>query len=386
MKKTNFTDNAPGKLIKTMRGYAAFVPNPLPPEIAWSNKLLAALSRADRSLVRLAEVGNAFPVPHVVMRPFVRKEAVLSSQIEGTRTSFQGLLSFEAGQLSLFGDLEDIREVQNYVQAIDYGLERLKTLPLSTCLIREIHGILMKGVRGEMMTPGEVRHSQNWIGRPGATLEAARYVPPPVDEMQQCLADLERFIHGDADLPPLLRVGLIHYQFEAIHPFLDGNGRVGRLLVTFLLVAWGLLSQPLLYLSNFIEANRHEYYDRLLAVSQKGEWEAWLLFFLDGVYSQAEDASKRILRLQELRLQYHARFAYERNHEKLERMADYLISTPITSITQAQEKLDMGSYTTIQRYIEKLESLGILREVTGKGRNRVYRAEQILKVLEEQII
>jgi len=385
MKKTNFTDNAPGRLIKTMRGYAAFVPNPLPPEIAWSNKLLSALSRADRSLVRLAEVGNAFPVPHVVVRPFVRKEAVLSSQIEGTRTSFQGLLSFEAGQLSLFADLEDTREVHNYVQAIDYGLERLKTLPLSTRLIREIHGILMKGVRGEMMTPGEVRRSQNWIGRPGATLEAARYVPPPVDEMHQCMSDLECFIHADAELPPLLRVGLIHYQFEAIHPFLDGNGRVGRLLVTFLLVAWGLLSQPLLYLSNFIEANRQEYYDRLLAVSQKGEWEAWLLFFLDGVYSQAEDASKRILRLQELRVQYHVRFANERNHEKLERMVDYLISTPITSISQAQEQLDMGSYTTIQRYIEKLESMGILREVTGKERNRIYRAEQILIILEEHI-
>ena len=386
MKKNNFTDNAPGKLIKTMQGYVAFVPNPLPPEIAWSNKLLAALSKADRSLVRLAEMGNAFPVPHVVVRPFVRKEAVMSSQIEGTRTSFQGLLSFEAGQLSLFGDLEDTREVHNYVQAIDYGLERLKTLPLSTRLIREIHGILMKGVRGEMMTPGEVRRSQNWIGRPGATLEAARYVPPPVDEMHKCLSDLERFIHEDADLPPLLRVGLIHYQFEAIHPFLDGNGRIGRLLITFLLVAWGLLSQPLLYLSNFIEANRQEYYDRLLAVSQKAEWETWLLFFLDGVYSQAEDAIKRILRLQELRLQYHARFANERNSEKLERMVDYLISTPITSISQAQEQLDMGSYTTIQRYIEKLELLGILREVTGKERNRVYRAEQILKVLEEQNI
>ena len=385
MKKTDFSNNAPGDVIKTLKGYLAFLPAPLPPDVVWSNKLLASLSRADRSLARLAEVGNAFPVQHIIVRPFIRKEAVLSSQIEGTRTSFQELLSFEAGQLSLFSGMEDTREVHNYVQALNYGLERLETLPLSIRLIREIHGILMQGVRGELLTPGEVRRSQNWIGRPGATLDAARYVPPPVDEMHECLSDMERFIHADSDLPPLLRIGLIHYQFEAIHPFLDGNGRVGRLMITFLLVAWDLLSQPLLYLSNFIESNRQEYYDRLLAVSQQGEWEAWLMFFLDGVHAQADDASQRISRLQELRLNYRAQFVDDRSREKLEHMIDYLISVPITSISQAQESLEMGSFTTIQRHIEKLESLGIVREVTGKERNRIYRADQILKVLEELI-
>jgi Fic family protein len=294
-------------------------------------------------------------------------------------------LSYEAGQLSLFGDPQDTLEVHNYVRALDYGLERLETLPLSLRLIREIHGILLQGVRGELMTPGEVRRSQNWIGRPGATLAQSRYVPPPANEMHNCLSHLERFSHQDSELPPLLRVGLIHYQFEAIHPFLDGNGRVGRLLVTFLLVAWRLLSQPLLYLSSFIEANRQEYYDRLLTVSQKGEWEAWLLFFLEGVRSQAEDASQRITRLQTLRLEYRELFATDRSREKLARMVDYLISSPITSIPQAQESLEMGSYTTIQRYIEKLTALSIVREVTGKSRNRIYRADQILKVLEEHI-
>lgn len=384
MKKTDFSKKAPGKVIKTLQGYLAFVPAPLPPDIEWSAKLLAALSKADRSLARLAEVGNAFPAPHVVARPFIRKEAVLSSQIEGTRTSFQELLSYEAGQLSLFGNLEDTREVHNYVQALDYGLERLETLPLSIRLIREIHGILLRGVRGELMTPGEVRRSQNWIGRPGATLNEARYVPPPPDEMHECLSALERYIHDESELPSLLRIGLVHYQFEAIHPFLDGNGRIGRLLVTFLLVAWGLLSQPLLYLSNFIEINRQEYYDRLLAVSQKGAWDAWLMFFLDGVYSQAEDASQRIANLQELRAQYQKKFATERTRENLSHLVDYLISAPITSISQAQEALDMGSFTTIQRYIEKLESLGIVREVTGKGRNRIYQADQILKILDDR--
>ena len=385
MKRSDFSKNAPGKVVNTLRGYLAFIPAPLPPEMTWTNKLLAALSQADRSLAYLAEVGNAFPVPHVVARPFVRKEAALSSQIEGTRTSFETLLSYEAGQLRLFGDLEDAREVHNYVLALDYGLERLERLPLSMRLIREIHGIMLQGVRGGPMTPGEVRHSQNWIGRPGATHEQARYVPPPVNEMHQTLSDLERFIHQDSELPPLLRIGLVHYQFEAIHPFLDGNGRIGRLLITFLLVVWGLLAQPLLYLSNFIEANRQEYYDRLLAVSQKGEWEAWLLFFLEGVRSQAEDASERIIRLQTLRHKYREQFATDRSREKLGRMVDYLISTPITTISQAQASLNMGSYTTIQRNIEKLAALGIVREVTGKSRNRIYRADQILKVLDERI-
>jgi Fic family protein len=321
----------------------------------------------------------------VVVRPFIRKEAVLSSQIEGTRTTFQELLSYEAGQLSLFQDVEDTHEVHNYVRAIDYGLERLKTFPLSIRLIREIHEILMQGVRGEHMTPGEVRRSQNWVGRPGATLEKARYVPPPPEEMHKCLSDLEKFIHSDSDLPALLRIGMIHYQFEAIHPFLDGNGRVGRLLVTFLLVAWGLLSQPLLYLSNFIDINRQEYYDLLLAVSQKGTWEAWLLFFLEGVHSQALDASHRISRLENLRSSYREMFAKDRSRETLETLVDYLIGSPITSITQAQEALNIGSFNMIQRNIEKLEALGIVREVTGNKRNRIYHAEEILKVLEERL-
>jgi Fic family protein len=386
MKKSDFSNNAPGIVVNTLQSYLAFIPDPLPPDLLWSNKLIAVLSQADRSLARLEEVGKAFPLPHVVVRPFVRKEAVLSSQIEGTRTSFEALLSYEAGQLSLFGDLEDAREVHNYVRAMDYGLKRLETLPLSMRLIREIHAILLQGVRGEIMTPGETRRSQNWIGRPGATLESARYVPPPINQMHDCLSDLERFIHQNSQLPPLLRIGLIHYQFEAIHPFLDGNGRIGRLLITFLLVVWGLLNQPLLYLSNFIEANRQEYYDYLLSVSQKGEWEAWLLFFLEGVRSQAEDACQRINLLQTLRLTYHQQLATDRSRKNLRRMVDYLISTPITSITQAQKSLEIGSYTTIQRYIEKLAALGIVREVTGNSRNRIYRADQILNVLEDRFL
>lgn len=384
MKTSDFTAKAPGKVIKTLRGYRAFVPDPLPPNVAWSNRLLAELSKADRSLAKLAEVGNSFPVPQALMRPFVRKEAVLSSRIEGTRTSFEELLSYEAGQLRMFEDTNDAKEVHNYVRAMDYGLERLATLPISMRLIREIHGILMQGVRGEQLGPGEVRRTQNWIGPPGATLETARFVPPPVEEMHDCLGDLERFIHEESELPPLVRVGLIHYQFETIHPFLDGNGRIGRLLVAFLLVSWNLLARPLLYLSNYFEANRQEYYDRLLAVSQRGEWEAWLAFFLEGVRSQADDAARRIVRLQDLRATYSKRFANERGQARLQQMVDYLIGTPITSITQAQEATGLGSFTTVQRYIAKLEALGIVQEITGQGRNRIYRAGEILRALEEQ--
>lgn len=383
MKASDFTVKAPGKVVKALRGYQAFVPDPLPPNVAWSNRLLAELSRVDRSLAKLAEVGNSFPVPQALMRPFVRKEAVLSSRIEGTRTSFEELLSYEAGQLKMFEDPNDAKEVHNYVRAMDYGLERLATLPISMRLIREIHGILMQGVRGEQLSPGEVRRTQNWIGPPGATLETARFVPPPVEEMHECLRDLEQFIHEESELPPLVRVGLIHYQFETIHPFLDGNGRMGRLLVAFLLVNWNLLARPLLYLSNYFEANRQEYYDRLLAVSQRGEWEAWLTFFLEGVRSQAADAARRIVRLQDLRTTYSKRFANERSRVKLQQMVDYLISTPITSITQAQEATGSGSFTTVQRYIEKLEALGIVQEVTGQGRNRIYWAYEILRAMEE---
>lgn len=382
MKTTDFNKNAPGKVIKTLEGYYAFIPDPLPPQLEWSNKLLGSLALAERSIATLEEVGKAFPVPHIVARPFIRKEAVLSSQIEGTRTTFQELLTYEAQQLSLFGDVEDRQEVQNYVHALDYGLKRLETLPISIRLIREIHGILMKGVRGEGMTPGEVRRSQNWIGRPGAILEEARFVPPPVSEMHDCLSDLEKFIHQESDLPSLIKVGLIHYQFETIHPFLDGNGRIGRLLITFLLVVWNLLSQPLLYLSLFIEKNRTEYYDRLFDVTRKGNWEAWLLFFLDGVHEQADDAVNRIQALQKLRLEYKKLFSKDRSRENLSAMVDYFISTPISSIKQAIEATNLGSFVTVQGYIEKLEKLGVLREVTGKARGRIYSADKILRVLE----
>jgi len=383
MKKTDFSNKAPGKLIKTTQGYYAYIPNALPPEIEWTPRLINHLTQAERSIARLEEVGQAFPVPHVLVRPFIRKEAVFSSQIEGTQTTFQNLLHYEAKQLTFLVEAPDAHEVQNYVKALDYGIERIKALPMSMRLIKEIHAILLKGVRGELSTPGEIRRSQNWIGRPGATLENARYVPPPADEMKDGLSALEKFIHEDSDLPALIRIGLIHYQFEAIHPFLDGNGRIGRLIITLLLTTWHVLTQPLLNLSIFIERNKTEYYDRLLGISLKGQWEEWLSFFLNGVHEQAQDAVLKINALQTLRVKYQQLFSNDRNRDKLGEVVNYFISTPISSISQAQQNTNLGSYTVIQRYFDKLLHYGVLEEITGGRRNRVYQATEILRILEE---
>ena len=234
----------------------------------------------------------------------MRREAVLSSRIEGTRATLAELYTYESTQLSFLELGDDVREVHNYVTALDYGLERLKTLPISLCLIREIHEKLMHSVRGGNLTLGEFRRTQNWIGPAGSTIMTATYVPPPVDEMNQALGDLEKFIHMGTDVPVLARAAMIHYQFEALHPFLDGNGRVGRLLMALLFTEWNILSQPLLNLSVYFERYRQEYYDNLLAVSQRGGWEVWLRFFLRGVSSQAQDSLVRMQRLEAIRTKY----------------------------------------------------------------------------------
>lgn len=381
MHPNDFSSTAAGRALRTARGYWAFIPNPLPPHINWTTALISALSEAERNLGRLASLANTLPSPHLLTRPFIRREAMFSSRIEGTRASLADLYHYEAAQLSFFEDTTDVREVHNYVRALDYGLERSQSLPVSLRLIREMHGILMKGVRGEHLTPGEFRRSQNWIGPPGSTIESATIVPPPVDEMYPALDALEKFIHAHSEIPQLVRAGLIHYQFEVIHPFLDGNGRAGRILVALLLIEWGLISQPLLYLSAFFESHRLEYYDRLLAVSQHGEWENWLFFFLRGISSQSLDAIGRIERLGTLRAVYRDRLGSERAASRLLKTLDVLFERPILSIRQLQEALGVP-YHTAQRYVKRLEEIGILKEITGQARNRLYRAEKILQMYE----
>jgi len=380
----DFSSNSSGHIVRTPQGYWAFLPNPLPPDLQWSPGLIALLSEADRSLGELAGLGRSLLNPHLLVRPFIRREAVLSSRIEGTQASLTDLYTYEAVQMSLFEIAGDVREVQNYVRAMEYGLERLETLPVSLRLIREIHAQLMEGVRGDHWNPGEFRHTQNWIGPQNSTLENATFVPPPPDEMLQALTRLEAFLHASSDLPPLIRLGLIHYQFEAIHPFLDGNGRVGRLLSSLLLCAWGLLPQPLLNLSAYFEANREAYYDHLIQVSQKGMWLEWSGYFLQGVKSQAGDAVQRIRRLHDLRERYRAKFQTSRAAARLLQVIDFLFEKPVLTIQQVAASLDVH-YPSAQRYVKHLEAEGILSETTGRARDRVYRADEILHAIEAPI-
>ena len=381
MDPKDFQNQEAGKVIRTQTGFWVYLPHPLPPDITWSLSLVSALSNAERDLSRLATLVGNFPFPRLLIQPFIRNEAVISSRIEGTRASLEDVYTFETAQLSFLEQTNDVREVYNYVRAMDYGLERLKTLPVSLRLIREIHEKLLENVRGGSLNPGEFRRSQNWIGPTGSTPSTAPYVPPPVEEMHQALDALEKFIHVDTQIPPLVRVGMIHYQFEAIHPFLDGNGRVGRLLIALLLCEWGLLPQPLLNLSTYIEHYRQEYYDLLLAVSQKGAWESWLEFFLRGISEQSQDGVFRMQCLRDLRTKYQIIVDKDRNPERMSTVMDFLFTRPILSVRQASDGLGIP-FKTARDYIEKLEQAGILREITGHARNRIYQSDEILKAVQ----
>ena len=382
MNLAEFRNSPSGKLVKTKAGYWAFVPNPLPPPIVWSDDLVTMLSEADRAIGELAGLGRLMSNPHLLIRPFMRREAVFSSRIEGTQASLSDLFTYEAAQLSLFDLPDDVREVHNYVRALEYGLERMQDFPLSLRLIREIHAILMESVRGETQTPGEFRRSQNWIGPPGAMLADASYVPPPVPEMWEALDAFEKFLHAPSSLPPLIRIGLIHYQFEAIHPFLDGNGRVGRLLITLLLCAWDILPTPLLYLSPYFESHRDTYYALLKKVSTQGAWEEWLVFFLRGIVVQSRDAVVRIRKLQEIRGRYRSMLQSARASARLLQAVDLLFERPVIRTRQIEAALGVN-FSTAQRYMDRLQAADIVREVTGKARNRIYCADEILNVLDK---
>lgn len=381
MKSGDFRSTKAGKAIRTRNGYWAFLPAPLPPDLDWSPALLTALSNAERELAKLTTVAGNFPFPRLLIQPFIRREAVLSSRIEGTRASLTDLYNYESAQMSFLEQDDDVREVHNYVLALDYGLERLQTLPVSQRLIRELHARLMEGARGGQFTPGEFRKTQNWIGAAGSTIETATYVPPPVDEMKNALGAMEVFIHADTELPALVRAGLIHYQFEAIHPFLDGNGRVGRLLIMLLLREWGVLSQPLLNLSAYFEHYRQEYYDHLLAVSQHGKWEEWLRFFLRGISAQAQDSIFRMTQLQGIRTQYEELVQADNNPQRMSAVIDFLFSRPILTLRQLETALDIP-YMAAKRYVDKLVEAGVLKETTGHARNRVFMAHEVFHALE----
>ncbi|MEO5617212.1 MAG: Fic family protein [Candidatus Eisenbacteria bacterium] len=368
-----------GRRIRCPGGYRAYLPEPLPPPIAWSAGLAAALSAADRAVGRLAGEGRRLPNPHLLIRPFVRREAVLSSRIEGTQATLGELLAAEAGAV-VERSPEDLREVGNYVVALEYGVERLRALPLSLRLVRELHEKLMRGVRGDAATPGQFRTSQNWIGPAGCTLTEASFVPPPPDRLMDCLGPWEKFLHDDT-LPPLVHAALAHSQFEAIHPFLDGNGRVGRLLITLLLVAKGVLPSPLLYLSAWFEATRPEYYARLSGVTERGEWEEWLGYFLAGTAGQAEDALSRIRRVDELLSIWREQLAKVPSRLP-QKTIDLFAENPFWTVNRLAERLEVA-FTSAQRAIDRLEAVGIVTLTGEAKRNRVYCANAILEILEE---
>jgi Fic family protein len=313
------------------------------------------------------------------MRPFLRREAVLSSRIEGTQATLGELLAAEAGA-AISRTPADLREVGNYVVALEHGIERLGTLSLSLRLVRELHARLMDGVRGRVATPGEFRRSQNWIGPPGCTLANAAYVPPPPGEVMAALGALERFLH-DRSLPPLVQIALAHYQFEAIHPFLDGNGRVGRLLITLFLIERGVLPTPLLYLSAFFEATRQAYYNRLQGVQERAEWVPWLEYFLSGAARQAEDALSRAERINALLTDWRRKVAGVPS-KALVALVDQLAENPYWTIKRVAERLEVA-FTTAQRAVERLVSLKVLVQTTDARRDRVYCARAILDILEE---
>jgi len=368
-----------GQRVRCPGGYHAFVPAPLPPSIKFTPQLVVALSEADRQVGELAGEGRRLPNPHLLMRPFLTQEAVLSSRIEGTMATLGELLAVEAGA-AVERSPDDLRETANYVVALEHGITRLPDLPLSLRLVRELHAKLMAGVRGETATPGDFRRSQNWIGPPGCTLENAAFVPPPPDRLMDALGEWETFLH-DRSLPPLVQIGLVHYQFEAIHPFLDGNGRIGRLLITLFLIERRILPTPLLYLSAFFEATRDEYYERLRRVSEESAWEEWLQYFLRGVSRMSADALNRAEKINALLARW--RHAVAGSSTKTpSRMVELLAENPFWSIKKAASRLDIA-YTTAQRTIERLGTEGILSQSGQAKRDRVYCATELMDILDE---
>lgn len=372
-----------GVYIKQSTGYRAVIPARLPPvpPIRMDSEMVRLLAEASLSLGRLDGVGALVPNPDLFVAMYVRQEAVLSSQIEGTQRTLEDVLKYELDPAGVAQPAE-IAEVVNYVGAMNHGLARLGDFPLSLRLIREIHARLMEGGRSAERDPGEFRRTQNWIGPPGATLLKARFVPPPVPEMNEALGDLEKFLHDTESLPALLHFGLVHAQFETIHPFPDGNGRVGRLLITLLLCQRGILRRPLLYLSHFFKKNRAEYYDRLMAVRESGHWEQWLKFFLRGVVevsASATGTAHAILALQS----EHRQVVLEKvgNVPLGQRLLDMLLQQPLVTVRMIEAQLDCA-YVTANKLVEQFAALGILRETTGGQRNRQYEYAPYLALFE----
>lgn len=381
MKNTDTTDKRFGDFVPTVGGQVAFVPANLPPEIEWTEDLANALSGADRSIGQLHGVELNLSNPDILITPFIRREAEMSSRIEGTEANIEQLYLFEIQESTVASKVPDVKEVSNYVQALEHGLKRYEKLPVCLRMIRELHEILLRDVRGEQRAPGQFRKIQNWIGPPGTPIELASYVPPPPEQMLAALDSFEKFINAPlGELPLLVWLAMIHYQFEAIHPFLDGNGRIGRLLIILLLCIKGVLDKPLLYLSAYFERHREEYYERLLQVSLKGRWIEWIIFFLRGVTEQSIDAFKKARQLMDLQQEYHKMIHIGKGSALKSRLIDLLIERPVITPVFVSNHFNI-TYPTAQNNIAKLVKCGILKEVPLRKRNRIYIAEKVLEIL-----
>jgi Fic family protein len=374
-----------GHFVLQSTGYKAFIPQPLPPspDIVYDGELLTLLSDADRDVARLDAMADVLPNPDLFVAMYVRHEAVLSSQIEGTQSTLEDVLAFEAHSAAVDAP-KDVEEVVNYVRAMNHGLKRMdENFPLSLRLLREIHAELMRQVRGGEKSPGEFRTTQNWIGGTGSKLSSASFVPPPPHALMETLGNLENFVHHHRNTTPLLiRCGLAHAQFETIHPFLDGNGRVGRLLITLMLCEAKALKRPLLYLSVYLKAHRAEYYDRLTAIRTQGHWEQWLKFFLRGISVTARAATQTardIVAMRELH-----RSQVESNARAL-KLIDHLLRQPLMTPTALTPVLGC-SYPTALKLMQDFETRGWLREVTGQGRNRVYRYQPYMALFHRETV
>ena len=376
--------NRAGTYKKNLSGkmaFNSFVPAVLPPNppIELNNEIVEILVKANRQITLLEGISSRMPNIDLFISMYVRKEALMSSQIEGTQATLEDVLDpmLENNTNRPVGD------VVNYIKATDFAINRLKELPLCNRLIKEAHKVLLAGVRGQNKCPGEFRHSQNWIGGAGSTLQNARYIPPSVEDMQQAMSDLEKYINAEDNLDVLIRAGLIHYQFETIHPFLDGNGRIGRLLITLFLMEQNVLTTPALYISYFLKKNRIEYYDRMSEVRLKGNYEQWIKFFLEAVYESAKDAVETIDKLTALHDKNCAKITnLGRRAKNGMRVFEYLESNPIIEIKKTSQELDIA-FNTISSVIKDLINIGVLEQTSTQSRNRTFVYKEYLEILKE---
>jgi len=379
MQATDFRSPAAGRIHRSMAGHDTFVPAPLPPTIDYDGSLVLALSKADTALSELSGVGRQLPNPHLLITPYLQQEAILSSRIEGTRTNLSELLLDEVGAVDHAPDEEAERqEVRNYVEAMEEGIAILRTgRPISLNMVRSLHATLMAGVRGGFSSPGQFRNEQNWIG--GATIERAVYVPPPPEMLMESLSDWERFVNERDTLPDLIQCAIMHEQFEAIHPFKDGNGRIGRLLVPLFLMERGRLSQPLLYLSSYIEPRRSTYYDLLQRVRTDGDWVSWIHFFLAGVADTAHVAVQQTKKLVDLREDFRYRV---RGKARAMELVDSLFLNPYITAKRARQFLDVSD-PSARNALADLQHVGIVTEVAGQHWPRLFVSGAVLSILRD---